>query len=84
MSVESEACCRRWESSAMGAGAVEASSVGLEEDRSEVEVARAKNDDASLSDMKVSENMTSYCSGSTRYLDYSSNCLLGGMRANHQ
>lgn len=56
-------CCRRCESSAAGFGKVEASWDGVEDASVEVEervVAKAREASASLSEMKVSENITSY------------------------
>ena len=60
---EESGCCRRWESSAAGVGEVEASWERVEtvwvvvEER---EAASARRDSASLSEMKLSEKMTSY------------------------
>ncbi len=60
---EESGCCRRWESSVAGVGEVEASWERVEMvwvDVEEREAASARRDSASLSEMKVSEKMTSY------------------------
>ena len=60
---EESGCCRRWESSAAGVGEVEASWERVEMDWADVdkrEAASARRESASLSEMKVSEKMTSY------------------------
>ena len=60
---EESGSCRRWESSAAGVGELEASWVGAEMvwvDAEEREAASDRRDSASLSEMKVSEKMTSY------------------------
>ena len=60
---EDSGCCRRWESSAAGVGEVESSWERKEVvcvDAEEREAASARRDSASLSEIKVSEKMTSY------------------------
>ena len=60
---EESGCCRRWESSAAGVGEVEASWERVEivwVDEEEREAASVRRDSASVSEMKVSEKMTSY------------------------
>ena len=60
---EESGCCRRWESSAAGVGEVEPSWERVEVvwvDATEREAASSRRDSASLSEMKLSEKMTSY------------------------